>query len=381
MAKRISELPAASSIADTDELELNQSATSRKATRAQLVSGLAEADHGHSLADITDSGLLAGRDSVGSSDIEAGAVTATELADDAVTPAKLDRAYAEAGHGHADATAGQSGFLSAADKAKLDGIEPEAKADQSAADVPFTPAGNLAATTAQAALEELDAEKAANAHTHGLADITDSGGLASKDTVATADIADGAVSAAKLAPGTPDTLLGFDGSGAAAEITPGQGIDVAGAVIAADVASVFGRTGTVTAESGDYDGLPLNLQDAPLTRPEIRDYSETSNTPTIAGGALTLDLEAGNVFDVVLTEDVTSISVVNAPASGRLGTVTIRFRQDAVGGRTLDLSGFDFGSAPTPAMPGTATTGRLWITALTLDGGATWEAVAGFEKT
>lgn len=41
---KISQLPAASSVAGTDELELNQSGTSRKATRAQLVDGLASSD-------------------------------------------------------------------------------------------------------------------------------------------------------------------------------------------------------------------------------------------------------------------------------------------------------------------------------------------------
>lgn len=38
---KISGLPAASSVAGTDELELNQAGTSRKATRTQLVAGLA----------------------------------------------------------------------------------------------------------------------------------------------------------------------------------------------------------------------------------------------------------------------------------------------------------------------------------------------------
>jgi len=226
----------------------------------------------------------------------------------------------------------------------------------------------------------IEAGLATAGHTHGLADITDSGALAAKDTVATADLDDDAVGLAKLAHGTADVLLGFDGSGAPAEITAGQGIAIAGAAIAADVASVFGRTGAVSAQAGDYDGLPLDLQDAPLTRPTLTDYSETSTAPSIASGALTLDLEAGNVFDVVLTEDVSAISLVNPPASGSLGTISVRFRQDATGGRTVDLSAFDFGNAPVPAMPATATTGRLWITALTVDGGTTWEAMAGFEK-
>lgn len=59
------------------------------------------------------------------------------------------------------------------DKTKLDGIETGATADQVASEVPFTPAGNLASTDVQAALQELDTEKAAASHTHVLADVTD----------------------------------------------------------------------------------------------------------------------------------------------------------------------------------------------------------------
>lgn len=89
MAKRISELPAAGAVADTDELELNQSGTSRKATRAQIVAGLAPANHEHTLADISDAGALAAKDAVGEADIEAGAVTTGKLAEHSVTTAKI----------------------------------------------------------------------------------------------------------------------------------------------------------------------------------------------------------------------------------------------------------------------------------------------------
>lgn len=46
-----------------------------------------------------------------------------------------------------------------ADETKLDGIETGATADQVASEVPFTPAGNIAASDVQAAIEELDSEK------------------------------------------------------------------------------------------------------------------------------------------------------------------------------------------------------------------------------
>ncbi len=89
MAKRISELPAAGAVADTDELELNQSGTSRKATRAQIVAGLAAATHVHTLADVTDAGALATKDVVVEADIANAAVTTGKLADLSVSNAKL----------------------------------------------------------------------------------------------------------------------------------------------------------------------------------------------------------------------------------------------------------------------------------------------------
>src|SRR5919106_1528171 len=89
MAKRISELPAAGAVADTDELELNQSGTSRKATRAQIVAGLAAATHVHTLADVTDAGALAAKDAVAEADIANLAVTTAKLADLSVSNSKL----------------------------------------------------------------------------------------------------------------------------------------------------------------------------------------------------------------------------------------------------------------------------------------------------
>jgi trimeric autotransporter adhesin len=89
MAKRISELPAAGAVANTDELELNQSGTSRKATRGQIVSGLAAAAHEHILADVADAGALAAKDMVGEADIASAVVTTAKLADLSVERQKL----------------------------------------------------------------------------------------------------------------------------------------------------------------------------------------------------------------------------------------------------------------------------------------------------
>ena len=127
MTKRISELPGVGGVADTDELEINQSGVSRKATRGQLVAGLASAAHQHDLADIADAGALAALDTVGTAEIDAAAY------------------------------ASQSEAVAGADNAKV--------------------------MTALRTAEAIAAQAAAPQHQHALADITDAGALAGLDAI------------------------------------------------------------------------------------------------------------------------------------------------------------------------------------------------------
>jgi hypothetical protein len=142
--KKISELPAADSVTDSDELEINQSGTSRKATRGQIVAGLANSSHQHTLADVTDSGALAGLNTVGIAEI-AGTAFASQ----------------------AEATAG-------ADNAKL-----------------MTPLRTAEAIAAQPPA----------AHQHVLVDITNAGVLAGLDLVGAGEIQQNAVTSGKISAG------------------------------------------------------------------------------------------------------------------------------------------------------------------------------------
>ncbi len=69
------------------------------------------------------------------------------------------------------ATTIAAGSMSATDKSKLDGIETGATADQVASEVPFTPAGTIASSTTQAAVEEVATDAASALSTHA-ADTT-----------------------------------------------------------------------------------------------------------------------------------------------------------------------------------------------------------------
>jgi hypothetical protein len=143
MTKRISELPAAGTISDTDEFELNQAGASRKATWAQIVGGLAGAAHQHTLADVTDSGALAALDIVGTAEID-------------------DAAYAS-----------QPEALAGTDNSKI-----------------------MTALRTAEAIAALAPE-----HQHTLADITDAGTLASLDLIGAGEIGPNAVTSGKIVAG------------------------------------------------------------------------------------------------------------------------------------------------------------------------------------
>jgi hypothetical protein len=192
--------------------------------------------------------------------------------------------------------------------------------------------GNLQA--AKDEIESLQSGKTDVGHQHALVDVTDAGALAGLNQVDTAQIADAAVTAAKIA------------------------VDAIGA-------------------DQLQDGIPIDMQDQLLTRPELKDYSEASTTPAVSGGALTLDLETGNVFDVLLTQNVTSLNLLNAPASGRAGAATLILRQDATGGRTVAWPGSVKWPGGAPPAASSAANAMDVYAFITRDGGVTWFGFLG----
>ena len=145
--------------------------------------------------------------------------------------------------------------------------------------------------------------------------------------VTTAKLANAAVTSAKIASNAVDS-----GKIAAAAVAAECRRAVTGDKIAAGaVTTTKLGDGAVTAAkiAADavgavqlQDGIPLEMQDQQLTRPKLKDFSEISTTPVISSGSLTLDLETGNVFEVVLAGNVTSLTLANPPAAGSAGSGT-----------------------------------------------------------
>jgi hypothetical protein len=388
MTKRISELPAAGAIADTDELELNQSGVSRKATRGQIVAGFASAAHQHDLADIADAGALAALDTVGTAEIDAAAYASAPEAIAGTDNAKIMTALrtaaaiaaqAPSDHQHSLADIADAGALAGLDSIGTGDIDATAYASQ-----PEAIAGteNSKIMTALRTAEAIVA--LAPDHQHPLADITDAGALAFLDAVGAGEILPNAVTTGKILDGAVSTdklaNLAVIASKLASNAVTSSKIDeaaVTAAKIAADAITADKIADGAVGAGKLQPGIPIDMQDALLNSPELRDYSETSPTPGISSGTLSLDLESGNVFEVILTQNVTSLLLLQPPAAGRAGSCSLILRQDQTGGRTLAWPA----SVRWPGgMPPTITSAANAVDVyalVTRDGGTTWYGFAG----
>jgi hypothetical protein len=119
------------------------------------------------------------------------------------------------------------------------------------------------------------------------------------------------------------------------------------------------------------------MQGALLSGAELIDYAETSPTAAISAGVLTLNLDTGSVFDVVLSANLTSLILANPPATGRAGSATLILRQDATGGRTVAWPSSVLWSGGTAPVVTPAANAIDVYAFVTRNGGATWLGFPG----
>jgi hypothetical protein len=126
-------------------------------------------------------------------------------------------------------------------------------------------------------------------------------------------------------------------------------------------------------DANNFVGLQ-NLQDQILQRPEIKDYSETVATPAISAGTLTLDMETGNVFNVSMNANVTTLTITNPPATGKAGSITLILTQDGTGGKTMTWGTKKWAGGTSTALS-TAANAIDIFTLFTINAGTTWYVV------
>ncbi len=85
----------------------------------------------------------------------------------------------------------------------------------------------------------------------------------------------------------------------------------------------------------------------------LTSYRETVKVVTGATGAVTLNLNDANIFDVSLVGN-TTFTFSNPPASGTAISATVILRQDATGGRTATFTNAQYTDAVAPVLTTTA---------------------------
>ncbi len=117
-----------------------------------------------------------------------------------------------------------------------------------------------------------------------------------------------------------------------------------------------------------------NFADYVLSRPIVQDYCEKLNALGNVSGAVNIDISLGNHVSMVLTGNVTSITITNAAPTGNAAGLLLYIKQGGSGSYTVSFpSSFKWAGNTTPTV--TATLGSSDIySAITRDAGTTWAA-------
>ena len=94
---------------------------------------------------------------------------------------------------------------------------------------------------------------------------------------------------------------------------------------------------------------------------------------SIAAGVVAIDLSLGEHFTLTLSANVTSITFTNLPAAGFARELSIRFVQDATGGRTVALPASFKATGGSDTAVAAAASAYTLLTAVTFDQGTRWE--------
>lgn len=103
----------------------------------------------------------------------------------------------------------------------------------------------------------------------------------------------------------------------------------------------------------------------------LSSYNESYSTVSSSAGALTVDLSLGNVFQLTLSEDVTSSSFTNPPSSGTAYGFTLKVIQDSTARAITWPTSVDWAAATAPTLSTDASAVDIF-TFYTTDGGTTW---------
>jgi len=205
-----------------------------------------------------------------------------------------------------------------------------------------------------------------------LANFVSTGNPLADGTLAVADISDLTASAAEL-----NVLDGVTASTAELNILDGvtatanelnilDGVTASTTELNYNDITTLGTSQASKVVTADSNGDVLLSEEL-----KAKSYNETYATASSSSGSLTIDCETGNVFQVTLTEDVTSTSFSNPPASGTAYGFTLKIIQDSTARTITWPAAVDWASATAPIL--STGSGEVDVFVFyTHDGGTTW---------
>ena len=200
--------------------------------------------------------------------------------------------------------------------------------------------------------------------------------LGSTDSNAVADTVLGGTGASTSSWTGSPTLSGtVTASSFAGPITGAVTGDVTGNVTGNVTGDV---TGAVTGAASDNLLLAggtmagvIDHNDLGITKPLLKDYSETINVIAATSVTTAIDVSLGNVVDMTLDNNPT-LTFTNPAPTGTGGSFTLVLRQDASGSRTVTWPGsVRWAGATAPTLTTTASKVDI-ITFVTMDEGTKW---------
>lgn len=109
-----------------------------------------------------------------------------------------------------------------------------------------------------------------------------------------------------------------------------------------------------------------------LVQPKLQSYRETFTTPAISSGTLTLDLSGSNFFKVSLNAAITTLSIINTPASSA-ASFTLEFTADGTARVVAWPASVKWPGGIAPTLTSTSSKTDTFVFYST-DSGTTWKA-------
>ncbi len=133
------------------------------------------------------------------------------------------------------------------------------------------------------------------------------------------------------------------------------------------------RRKTAGTSGATFDATELANWDPLSSLDQLQDRSGDMVVPTITTGTLPVNVVNGAAFDATLTENLTGVTYTWLPTATypQFQTITVRLKQDATGGRTVNFGAFGTIIGDTPSLNLTANANPAALfNVVTFDGGA-----------